>query len=108
MMAGVRSKISEMSVTSGHGVAVYAVTSDANSVWVCVRSRSAQSCMEVMVGRPSGGLCGKEGGLELRSAEVGGGSLTWLWRCDCGLLVGCLWLGDRYLRACGLKLPAVM
>ncbi len=108
MIAGVRSEISEMSMTGGHGVAVYALTSDANSVCVCVRSRSAQSCIDVMVGRPSGGLCGWEGDLEHRPAEVGGGSMYWLWRCDCGLVAGCLWLGDRYLRACGLKLPAVL
>ncbi len=108
MIAGVRSEILEMSMTGGHGVAVYALTSDANSVWVCVRSRSAQSCMDVMVGRPSGGLCDREGGLELRPADVGGGSLDWLWCCDCGLVVGCLRLWDRYLRACGLELPAVL
>ena len=108
MIAGVRSEIPEMSITGVHGVAVYALTSDENSVWVCVLSISAQSCMAVIVGRPSGGLCGKEDGVELLSAEVGEGSLTCLWRCDCGLVLGCLWLGDRYLRACGLELPAVL
>jgi hypothetical protein len=108
MIAGVRSEIPEMSMTGGHGVAVYAWTSDANSVWVCVLSSSAQSCMAVIGGRPSGGLCGAEDGVELLSAEVGEGSWPWLWRCDCGRVVGCLWLGDRYLRACGLELPAVL
>ena len=72
MIAGVRSEISEMSMTGGHGVAVYALTSDANSVWVCDLRRWAQPSTHVMAGRSPVGMWGREGRLDL-CPSVGGG-----------------------------------
>ena len=108
MIAGVRSEISEMSMTGGHGVAVYALMSDANSVWVRDLRRWAQSSTHVMAGRSLVGMWGEVGRLVPCSRVEGGSSPGGVWCCDGGPGATCRRLVGRYLRACGLEESAVL
>jgi hypothetical protein len=104
----VRSETAELSMTGGHVAEEYAFASDANSVRVCDRRRWAQSSTHVMAGRSLVGMWGRVGGgLDPCPRVEGGGSPADVWCRDGVLGAACRRFGGRYLRACGLEVPAV-